>query len=160
MAGPIDTDQAIRNRGLRRTMPRSIVARTLHAHAGHHTVGEIQRLVEAEFGYAAAMARSSVYRALEALEDVGLVQAVRTGQEEVQFEWAEDPHHHLICTDCGHSEEVRLAAADAVAREASRQHGFHVAVRHLALKGTCQSCTPEQRAPSQGVTRTEEESPS
>lgn len=160
MANTSDTDQAIRSRGLRRTMPRSLVARTLHAHAGHHTVGEIQRLVEAEFGEVAGMARSSVYRALEALEEAGLVQAVRAGQEEVQFEWADDPHHHLICTDCGHSEEVRLDAAKAVEREASHQHGFHVAVRHLALKGTCQTCTREQQAPAPEAPRAEEESPS
>ena len=138
---PADTDEAIRRSGLRRTVPRAVVARVLQANPGHLSVGEIQELIDRDHGEAAGIARSSVYRALEALEAAGLAVAVRAGQEEVRFEWAEQSHHHLICDQCGHVSEVSLDAAPALEREVSRAFGFETRVRHLALRGTCRSCT-------------------
>ncbi len=136
-----DTDEAIRRSGLRRTVPRAVVARALEANSGHHSVGDIQALISRDYSEAAPIARSSVYRALEALEGVGLVVAVRVGQDEVQFEWAGEAHHHLICDDCGHVSEVTLDAAPALEREVSRTFGFSTRVRHLALRGTCRGCS-------------------
>ncbi|MGE3961886.1 MAG: Fur family transcriptional regulator [Dehalococcoidia bacterium] len=138
---PLDTDEAIRRTGLRRTVPRAVVARVLQANSGHLSVGEIQELIDRDHGEAAGIARSSVYRALEALEGAGLIVAVRAGQEEVRFEWAEQSHHHLICDQCGHVSQVELNAAPALEREVSRTYGFKTRIRHLALRGTCRSCT-------------------
>lgn len=137
---PRDPDDAIRRTGLRRTVPRAIVARVLEANAGHHSVGEIQDLIDRDYSEAATIARSSVYRALEALEGAGLVVAIRVGQEEARFEWAAQSHHHLICDDCGHVSEVTLDAAPALEREVSEAFGFNTRVRHLALRGTCRGC--------------------
>ncbi|MEX1022095.1 MAG: transcriptional repressor [Dehalococcoidia bacterium] len=146
MATLTDTDRAIRESGLRRTVPRAVVAGALRAHAGHHTVGALQGFIARAYPEAAGMARSSVYRALEALEGAGLVVAVRAGQEETRFEWIGDRgHHHLICEDCGHVSEVELAAAATLEREAKRDHGFSTRVRHLALRGTCGPCAGERR---------------
>lgn len=134
-------DGAIRQSGLRRTMPRAAVAAVLHRHPGHHTVGEIEAAIEREYPPARGIARSSVYRALEALETAGLVVAVRGAQEEAQFEWAGSrTHHHLICDGCGHISEVTLAGVRSLEQEARREHGFDTRVRHLALRGTCHGC--------------------
>jgi len=136
-----DTDEAIRESGLRRTVPRAVVARALAANAGHHSVGDIQALIDRDHSDAATIARSSLYRALEALEGAGLVVAIRAGQEEARFEWGGRAHHHLICDDCGHVSEVALDAAPALEREVSRNYGFSTRVRHLALRGTCRGCS-------------------
>jgi Fur family ferric uptake transcriptional regulator len=122
------------------------VASVLHRHSGHHTVGDIQAYIEQDFPRAASIARSSVYRALEALEGAGLVVALRGAQEETRFEWdGTDAHHHLICDDCGHTREVRLASARTLEQEARSEHGFQAQVRHLALHGTCAPCHEERR---------------
>lgn len=141
-----DPDEAIRRSGLRRTVPRAVVARVLQANAGHLSVGAIQELIDRDYSEAAMIARSSVYRALEALESVGLVEAIRTGQEEVRFEWAEQSHHHLICDGCGDVSEVTLASAPAIEREVSKSYGFNTRVRHLALRGTCRACRKARMA--------------
>lgn len=137
----LDPDEAIRRSGLRRTVPRVVVARVLQANAGHLSAGEVQDVIDRDYADAASIARSSVYRALEALEGAGLVVAIRTGQEEARFEWADQSHHHLICDECGHVSEVTLDTAPALEREVSRQFGFNTRVRHLALRGTCRACT-------------------
>jgi len=140
-----ETDDAIRASGLRRTVPRGVVAAALRRHPGHHTVGDIQGFIAQDSPEAAGIARSSVYRALESLERAGLVVSVRTSLEEAQFEW-EGPHahHHLICDGCGHVTQVELDAAAALEREVQQQHGFSMQVRHLALRGRCGACREEE----------------
>ena len=141
-----DTDEAIRASGLRRTTPRALVASVLHRHPGHHTVAEVQEYIEADYPRAASIARSSVYRALEALEGAALVVALRSAQAETRFEWeGSHAHHHLICEACGYTREVRLAGVRALEREAKREHGFEAQVRHLALRGTCAPCSQTKR---------------
>jgi len=135
-----ETDRVIRESGLRRTTPRAVVAHALRSNPGHHTVGDIQMIVDRDFSEVAGMARSSLYRAIEALEGAGLVHALRTSQEEVRYEWIEHAHHHLICTGCGSTEEIALPSIQQVEKEIAREHRFTTEVRHLALKGECRSC--------------------
>ncbi|MEZ4503697.1 MAG: transcriptional repressor [Dehalococcoidia bacterium] len=135
------TDEAIRRHGLRRTVTRALVADVLAAHPGHHSVEEIEALLAAEHPSSAGMARSTVYRVLEALESAGLVVAVRTAQQEARFEWAPDePHHHLICDRCGTTLEVELSAAHSLEGELRRKYGFEARVQHLRLSGACADC--------------------
>lgn len=137
-----ETNAAIRATGLRRTVPRRMVAEVLRRHPGHHSVGEIQDMV-ARDPAAVGIARSSVYRALESLERVGLVVAVRGGQEETQFEWAgqQDTHHHTVCETCGGMNAVALETVDALERELRERFGFEAKVRHLAVRGQCAACS-------------------
>lgn len=135
------TDEAIRRHGLRRTVTRALVAEVLAEHEGHHSVEEIEALLEREHPSSAGMARSTVYRVLEALEAAGLVVAERAGQQEARFEWAPDePHHHLICERCGATLEVELAASRALEREVQAKYGFEARVQHLRVSGTCAAC--------------------
>lgn len=143
-----ETDDAIRNRGLRRTVPRAVVATVLGRHPGHHSVEEIEAFIYNEHPAGAGMARSTIYRVLEALESAGLVVAVRTGQQDARFEWAPEPsHHHLVCERCGATSEVELTSARSLERELRTRYGFEVQVRHLRLPGTCADCQPHEATP-------------
>ncbi|GMU39721.1 MAG: hypothetical protein AMXMBFR23_05870 [Chloroflexota bacterium] len=139
-----DTDRAIRDAGLRRTSPRSAVAVALRHAGGHRTADEVlARLREEPDGE--AVARSTVYRALESLEAAGLVHGVRSPQSEMRFEWSDDSdHHHLTCDVCGHESEVALTSVRTLQREVRQAAGFDVSIRHLALRGRCAGCREER----------------
>ncbi len=50
------------------------------------------------------VSRASVYRILDELERLRLVQRVETGQAMVRYERVcehEEHHHHLVCDECG-----------------------------------------------------------
>ncbi len=136
-----DTDRAIRDAGLRRTTPRATVAMALRHSGGHRTAEEIQAAIGREAG-AAPVDRSTVYRALDALERAGLVATVRSPQAERRFEWAADHehHHHLSCSRCGAEVTLPLASVAALRREVRAATGFDLSVRHLVLTGRCASC--------------------
>ena len=89
--------------------------------------------------------RASVYRALDQLEELRLVQRVDLGGDAAGYERL-DPsgghHHHIVCGTCGRVEpfsDSRLERAiDAVGRNSS----FEVAEHEVVLRGTCLRCAP------------------
>jgi Fe2+ or Zn2+ uptake regulation protein len=96
-----------------------------------------------------ALPASSIYRNLEALERSGLIARVSVGTEHARFELSESlqgHHHHLVCVDCGHVEDVRLAATfeELVDRElagAAADVGFLPLFHNIDLHGRCEMCS-------------------
>lgn len=86
---------------------------------------------------------ASVYRALDLLAGIGLVQRVELGEGAARFEAVMpggEHHHHVVCERCG-----RLTAFEdeglerAIARLAARL-GHVVSSHDVLLHGTCERC--------------------
>lgn len=98
----------------------------------------------------AAQSQSSLYRNLQVLEQVGVVERVVTADESgARFELAEDltddHHHHLICRNCGAVEDFSLAPAverafQRAMADAGEQTGFDAEHHRFDLVGTCSAC--------------------
>ncbi len=87
--------------------------------------------------------RATVYRALEQLEGLGLIQRVDLGGDAAGYERV-DPgghhHHHIVCEQCGRVvafEDDRLEQA-IVALE--QRPDFRVSSHEVTLRGECESC--------------------
>jgi Fur family ferric uptake transcriptional regulator len=85
---------------------------------------------------------STVYRALELLEDLGLVSHTHLGHGAPAYHATTEPDHvHLVCRTCQRVVEAEPEiAADLVERLAT-DRGFRTDVRHLTLFGTCRDCS-------------------
>jgi Fur family ferric uptake transcriptional regulator len=99
------------------------------------TALEIDRRLE-------GVGRASVYRTLEQLEQLHLVQKVQIGGDAAGYERI-DPdahHHHLVCEGCGRlapfSSEALERAIEAIGREAE----FEIAAHDVVLRGACPEC--------------------
>ena len=96
-----------------------------------------------------ALAQSSVYRNLAALEEAGAVHRLVTSGSFARYELAEDlteHHHHLICTTCGDVADFTAPAAleaslGRVVATVADSTGFAAAGHRLDLMGTCTRCT-------------------
>jgi len=91
-----------------------------------------------------AVGRASVYRALEQLEQLGLVQRIEVCRGTAGYERV-DPtghhHHHAICRDCGRMvpfEDPRLERE--LEHVAGEMPGFAVAEHDVVLRGVCERC--------------------
>ncbi len=70
------------------------------------------------------MHESTVYRFLDELERLGVVDHVHLGHGPAVYHLASDAHHHLVCDRCGAVEEVPEALfADLRAAAAGRTTG-------------------------------------
>lgn len=88
---------------------------------------------------------TTVYRTLEDLNQVGLVDLMSTSKDQVRFSLrrTDQRHAHLVCRGCGGMETLGLARFEGLAQELQREHGFRVDLDHLTLSGTCGRCVSE-----------------
>jgi Fur family ferric uptake transcriptional regulator len=86
---------------------------------------------------------ASVYRALEGLDELGLVQRVDLGDGVSRFEPADpggEHHHHLICGDCGKVEPFEDAALEEAIAGIAGGRGYEVAAHDVVVRGACGDC--------------------
>jgi Fur family ferric uptake transcriptional regulator len=86
--------------------------------------------------------RASVYRTLEQLEQLHLVQRVEIGGDAAGYERV-DPelhHHHIVCEGCGRLAPFASAALEDAIEAVSRTSEFAVAGHDVVLRGTCPRC--------------------
>jgi Fur family ferric uptake transcriptional regulator len=87
---------------------------------------------------------ATVYRALELLEGLGLIQRLDVGEGTARFEPAHpdgEHHHHLVCDRCGRVtafEDPQLERA--ITRVAGRLD-YQVGGHDVILRGECPRCS-------------------
>src|SRR5947209_17329813 len=99
------TDYAslLRRRGFRMTPQREIILDAIGQGHGHTAFDEIFARVQAR---SPAMNRATLYRTLEFLRQQQLIFSAEIGGQTVYEIARDEPHHHLVCVNCGATEEL------------------------------------------------------
>jgi Fe2+ or Zn2+ uptake regulation protein len=120
------------------TGPRRAVLSALAAQHEHLTADQVVTSVaERDPG----VHRASVYRTLETLSALGVVQHVHVGHGTTTYHLAGDEAHlHAQCGRCGAVIDLPASLLDDVAALVRSQHGFQLDPSHVALSGTCARC--------------------
>ena len=125
------------------TPQRQIVLQIFLDHPGEHLsaedVHDILRTEKAEIGLA------TVYRTLELLSDLGILQKMEFGDGCSRYEATDtDPtrrhHHHLICTKCGKVEEFDEDLLETLEADIERKTGFRTLDHQVKFFGICKEC--------------------
>jgi|tagenome__1003787_1003787.scaffolds.fasta_scaffold20178203_2 Fur family ferric uptake transcriptional regulator len=133
-------DQVLRERGLRATPQRRLVLRAV-SELGHATPEQVCDFVQGE---SASLNLSTVYRALELLEGLGVVSHTHLQHGSPTYQVADHVDHlHLVCRRCGSVTEADLALARPLAETVQAGHGFRTDLAHLSLHGVCGKCQSE-----------------
>ena len=130
--------ERLRDVGLRATTPRRVIVETLLAQRDHVTADDLTAAVQA--GYP-EVHRATIYRTLEALESLGVLYRLSTGQGPTQWHLTQHSHQHLVCDSCGAVEEVSSPSFARLAAALARDHGFRADIRHVAISGRCRKCS-------------------
>ncbi len=138
-----DWQAHLRARGYRLTPQRQLVLEAV-GELGHGTPDEIVTAVRQT---ASAVNISTVYRTLELLEELGLVEHTHLGHGAPTYSVAtDDGHVHLVCRDCGDVDEVPPSVVEPVVAALATTHGFAVDVGHFAVFGRCRDCVSAEQA--------------
>jgi Fur family ferric uptake transcriptional regulator len=121
-----------RHHGGRVTASRRLVVRCLLESGSHPTADE---LVSAVHRQDPGVHRSTIYRNLEELERLGVVEHVHLGHGPATYHLTSDRHGHLVCDSCGSQVEVPEVVFAELARLAEERYGFEVRPRHFAVPG-------------------------
>jgi Fur family ferric uptake transcriptional regulator len=130
--------ERLRRMRVRVTPQRLLVLQALSTHGGHMTAEEILQWAARRYP---AINLATIYRTLDLLTSLGLVAQTDLGSGAAYFELVgDDPHHHLVCEQCGAvtqlDDALLLPLRDALLRE----YGFAANPRHLAVFGLCRVC--------------------
>jgi Fur family transcriptional regulator, ferric uptake regulator len=133
-----DLGERLRARGKRLTSQRERVLAAV-GRLGHATPDEIVDAVAADG--ADAVSASTVYRALEALQELGLVGHTHVDHRAPSYHLTEHATHlHVVCRGCGWVGEAPLSVADELVTRLDESLGFASDVSHAAVHGLCRTC--------------------
>ncbi len=88
--------------------------------------------------------RASIYRILDELERLRLVQKVQVGQTMARYEPVRGEaghHHHLVCDNCGAVMPFTDPDLERAIKNLSARVPIHVAEHEIVLHGACEDCT-------------------
>ena len=137
-----DWDARLREAGLRSTGQRRAVLAALDR-LRHATVDELAEEVQRSLP---EVSLSTVYRTLETLDEVGLVTHAHLHHGSPTYHSVDDePHIHLVCSDCGAVGQQPVDVAVGLAEAVRASVGFRADLRHLTLHGWCAACAEAAR---------------
>jgi Fur family ferric uptake transcriptional regulator len=137
MSGQRNLPETLRAKGYRITPQRQLVLDAV-ARLEHGTPDEICAEVQRS---ASGVNLSTVYRALELLEELGMVTHTHLGHGAPTYHAATvEDHLHLVCRDCGSVTETDVSMADDLVGRLAERHGFETDVAHFAIYGRCKVC--------------------
>jgi Fur family ferric uptake transcriptional regulator len=127
----------LRARGGRVTTSRRAILETFLGMGGHVTAEALTaRVQEAQ----PDVHESTVYRFLDDLEGLGVVDHVHLGHGPAVYHLASDAHHHLVCDSCGAVVEVPEVLFAELRGRLEQDFGFVLQPRHFAVTGRCRAC--------------------
>jgi Fur family transcriptional regulator, ferric uptake regulator len=133
------------------TGQRQLLLELIQEHGGHLDAHELYRLASERNP---RLSLSTVYRTMNLLRDLGLVNEVHLGEEHHHYELRPTTEHcHLICASCGKVVEIRSPLIQQLKAAVSKRHDFEVAEAQVDLIGLCADCrtkVEEQVEPAPG----------
>ena len=126
------TKHELHQKGLRLTPQRELVLQAVRE-LGHATPEEVHNKVHENHP---GINLSTVYRNLETLENVGLVQHTHLGHGGATYHAAEElTHLHLVCGKCESVGDAPIEVAAEFVQKLSDDYGFKTDVTHFAKIG-------------------------
>jgi Fur family ferric uptake transcriptional regulator len=93
----------------------------------------------------ASVGLSTVYRHLQSFADAGLVDVIHTPEGETTYRYCGEPgaghHHHLVCRNCGRTEEIEARAIERWADTVAENYGYTQVDHTVELFGRCAACS-------------------
>jgi Fur family transcriptional regulator, ferric uptake regulator len=138
-----DVIGALEQAGYRMTAPRRALAGLVAGREGHFTADD---LLDTARRRRLGLGRATIFRALDVLTELGLIERLDLPSGEHAFVACEPAHHHhIVCSSCGRSTGVADHGLERVADAIGRETGYRVETHRLELFGLCPDCQRAQR---------------
>lgn len=123
----------VRETGARITTARRLVVATLLDAPAHLTAEDVAGYIQ---HLHPEVHLSTIYRTLESLEKLGIVEHTHVGHGASVYHVGER-HQHLVCEECGLVIDAPNALLDELRETLARVYGFELHMGHSALLGRC-----------------------
>jgi Fe2+ or Zn2+ uptake regulation protein len=87
-----------------------------------------------------AVSLGTIYRTLDILREIGLVQIFSFAGSAARYEAALEKHHHVLCSSCKELINVRADGLTELAHEIARRERYADIDFSLTIVGRCSDC--------------------
>jgi Fur family transcriptional regulator, ferric uptake regulator len=141
-----DLQSVLHQVGRRWTGQRQLVLEILQNHSGHLDADELFRLAQLRDP---RISLSTIYRTLNILNDLGLIEEEHLGEEHHHYEaGSTEEHYHLICSACGEVIEFRSPFANILTATVAKEHDYDIEQMHIEISGYCARCRAKKTVAS------------
>jgi len=130
-----------RKRHGRLTWQRRAVLESLASRRDHPTADQLYVDVRTAVP---GISKTTVYRVLDTLVELGLASRVSHPRAVVRFDAETKRHHHILCVQCGALADLEAAALELPQFEGSTVGGFEVTDYSVYFRGVCPACRGER----------------
>ncbi len=129
--------------GLRITSQRALIMGVIRQGRGHLDADEVYRQAREK---QPRLSLSTVYRTLQTLKKLGLVEEVHFDEEHHHYEMKPSTeHHHLVCLGCGRVVEFKYPLARLVKRNVAEAKDFEITGSEVRMTGYCSTCRKNRK---------------
>ena len=132
-----DVLDGMRQRGGRATPARRLLLSVLFRDRKHRSAEDLAAQVRAQ---APDVNISTIYRNLDELVRLGVVDRTHLGGGPAAYHLASATHGHLVCEQCGSMTEVPSELFLDVTETLAARYGFAAAPHRFAVIGRCSAC--------------------
>jgi Fur family transcriptional regulator, ferric uptake regulator len=132
----------LRGAGLRASRPRTAVVEALGRRSCIVTAAQLEEEMRRE---GRDVGTATVYRTLELLDELGLVQRLDTGEGPAAYEPAGprgEHHHHVVCNRCARVVPFEDEGLERAIERAERRLAGRIEGHEVTLRGLCGRCAP------------------
>ena len=135
--------QTLSSAGLRMTNQRALIMDIIRRERGHPGADEVYRLARKK---QPRISLSTVYRTLQILKGLGLVEEVHFDETHHHYEAKPVGEHcHLLCLGCGKIIEFKYPLALMVKVNVSDARDFDIVGSEVRMTGYCSDCRQNQK---------------
>jgi Fur family peroxide stress response transcriptional regulator len=126
-----------RGLGVPLTVQRRVVLEAVLMRDDHPTADQIVEVVKRRIP---GVSRTTVYRVLELLVNLGAIRRLHHPDPVARFDGKIRRHHHLICKKCNKVIDLESATLDRLSLPDVRTEGFEIEDFSVQFIGTCAAC--------------------
>ena len=126
---------------LRRTHQREVILQELRAVPNHPTADELYERVRKRLP---RISLATVYRNLEVLAELGVIQKIESSGRQKRFDGNPMEHHHIRCVHCGRVDDIEAGEIKEIKLPETSREGYKVLGYNVAFFGVCPSCSEKK----------------
>lgn len=118
-------------------MQRRVILEAVLQRDDHPTADQIYEAVQECIPQ---LSRTTIYRVLETLQELGVIRRVQHTGTVARFDGKIRRHHHLVCTRCNKIIDFEDGSFDHLPLPKGKLQGFAVEDFSVQFSGTCSDC--------------------
>lgn len=130
----------LREHGYKVTPQRLAVYEALADETWHPNAEMLYKKLQPKFP---AMSFATVYKTVEILHDIKVIQRLNTGEDSFRYDANVNEHYHLRCLNCGEIEDAIMEEniKEQLTKSVECQSGYKLLGRQFYFFGLCPKCS-------------------